>query len=392
MMKKKLIFVSQALWIGGIETALVNLLNQLDYDRYDITCLILRDYRNLADRLPAQCRLLVADRDRQITFAEPYAYRRMFHLMEKPQTTSKLRIAEWKALQAALRGIEMDRYAAYIKRQLRGEHFDTCIIYSDRCAEVAVKAVKANRFLMYYHHGAMRREFHDEYGYRRSEKVIAVSEKLAQRLREYRPQYAEKIIAINNLVDVDGVRRNSLEPPEITFPKNAFNLVSCGRIAKEKGMDLAAEACAKLIEDGMTDLQWWIIGGGPAEEELREQVRGLGIEEHFHLLGMQKNPYPYICQADLYVQPSRVESFGLTIMEAMVLDKPVLATKTFGAREIVEAGAGIKLCEISAEAIFCAVNKLSRKEISGLKESKKNESMISSWNATRISKLNALLS
>lgn len=36
-MKKKLIFITEALWIGGIETALVNLLNRLDYDRYDVT-------------------------------------------------------------------------------------------------------------------------------------------------------------------------------------------------------------------------------------------------------------------------------------------------------------------------------------------------------------------
>ena len=40
-MKKKLIFITEALWIGGIETALVNLLNRLDYDRYDVTCLII---------------------------------------------------------------------------------------------------------------------------------------------------------------------------------------------------------------------------------------------------------------------------------------------------------------------------------------------------------------
>ena len=51
-MKKKLIFVAQALWIGGIESALVNLLNRLDYEQYDVTCLILRDYQDMADRMP----------------------------------------------------------------------------------------------------------------------------------------------------------------------------------------------------------------------------------------------------------------------------------------------------------------------------------------------------
>ena len=126
-MKKKLIFITEALWIGGIETALVNLLNHLDYKRYDVTCLILRDYQDLADRLPRQCHLLVADRDRAISFSEQYPFRRMFHLMEKPNIASKPRIAVWKALQFCLRGIEMDRYAAYIKRQMKAQHF-SCLI------------------------------------------------------------------------------------------------------------------------------------------------------------------------------------------------------------------------------------------------------------------------
>ena len=66
-MKHKLIFITEALWVGGIESALCNLLNRLDYDRYDVTCLILRDCRDLAGRLPPQCRLLVADRQHAVS-------------------------------------------------------------------------------------------------------------------------------------------------------------------------------------------------------------------------------------------------------------------------------------------------------------------------------------
>lgn len=357
-MKKKLIFITEALWIGGIETALVNLLNHLDYKRYDVTCLILRDYQDLADRLPRQCHLLVADRDRAISFSEQYPFRRMFHLMEKPNIASKPRIAVWKALQFCLRGIEMDRYAAYIKRQMKNERFDTCIIYSDRCAEVAVKAVNADRFLMYYHHGAMRHEFHDDYGYRRSDKVIAVSEPLAQQLRGYRPKYADKIIAINNLVDVESVREKSLALPEVVFRKNQVNIVSCGRVAAEKGMDLAAEAYAKLIENGMTHLHWWIVGGGPAEADLRAKVEQLGIGKHFHLLGMQKNPYPYIAACNIFVQSSRIESFGLAITEAAILGKPIISTKTDGGKALLQDKVSGSLCEANADSIASAVKQL----------------------------------
>ena len=97
-MKKKILFISEALWIGGIETALVNLLNRLDYDRYDVTCLILRDSQEMAPRITTKCRLLVADRQHTVSFPEAYAHRRMYNLMEEPQGATALRRLIWRCL------------------------------------------------------------------------------------------------------------------------------------------------------------------------------------------------------------------------------------------------------------------------------------------------------
>lgn len=358
-MKKKLIFITEALWIGGIETALVNLLNRLDYDRYNVTCLILRDCQEMAYRITPKCRLIVSDRQHAVTFREGYHYKRMYNLMEEPQHASKLRRLIWRILRLILRAPEARRYAAYVKKQMGGEHFDTAVIYSDRAAETAVRAVSADRILMFYHHGAMRREYHDELGYHRAEKVIAVSEALAEKLKAYRPMYAGKIIAVNNLIDVAGVREKSLETPETVFPKDCFNIVSCGRLASAKGMDLAVAACAKLVNDGLTDIRWWIVGGGPEEPSLRAQIRALGVERYVTLLGMQDDPYPYIRQADLYVQPSRFEGHCVTVLEARLLAVPILATRN-AAEEQLEDGKSGRLCKPDAASIADAASELYR--------------------------------
>lgn len=357
-MKKKLIFITEALWIGGIETALVNLLNRLDYDRYEVTCLILRDSQEMAGRITPKCRLLVSDRQHPVSFPTAYAHKRMYNLMEEPQHATKLRRLMWRLLCLTLRGPETRRYAAYVKQQLNGEHFDTAIIYSDRAAETAVRAITADKFLMFYHHGAMRREYHDELGYRRAEKVIVVSEALAEKLKAYRPRYAEKIVAVNNLIDIEGVRRKSLESSEIVFPKDTFNIVSCGRLSQAKGMDMAIDACAELVRRGCTSFHWWIVGGGPEEDALKAQLQRLHLEEHVTLLGMQANPYPYIRQADLYVQPSRFEAFGLTILEAQVLAIPVLSTRTDGGAELIDEGNIGILCDADAGSIADGVQTL----------------------------------
>ena len=358
-MKKKLIFITEALWIGGIETALVNLLNRLDHDRYDVTCLILRDCQEMAYRITPRCRLIVSDRQHPVTFREGYRYKRMYNLMEEPQHASKLRRLIWRVLRLILRAPEARRYAAYVKKQMGGEHFDTAVIYSDRAAETSVRAVSADRFLLFYHHGAMRKEYHDELGYRRAEKVISVSEALAEKLKAYRPRYAGKIIAVNNLIDVAGVREKSLETPETVFPKGCFNIVSCGRLASAKGMDLAVAACAKLVNDGLTDIRWWIVGGGPEEPSLRAQIRALGVERYVTLLGMQDDPYPYIRQADLYVQPSRFEGHCVTVLEARLLAVPILATRN-AAEEQIEDGKTGRLCKPDAASIADAASELYR--------------------------------
>lgn len=349
-MKKKLIFITEALWIGGIESALVNLLNRIDYEKYDVTCLVLRGSLDLADRMPPECRLIVADRQHQVTFGEAYKYKRIYNLMEEPQHATKFRRFIWKALCAFLRAPEARLYAAYVKKQLGEEHFDTAIIYSDRVAETAVRAVNADKFLMFYHHGAMRREYHDTYGYKKAEKIIAVSELLAEKLKKYRPQYAEKIIAVNNLIDIERIKRMSAEEPETKFPKERFNIVSCGRLSEAKGMDIAASACGELVSAGFTNIRWWIVGGGPEEDALREQIAKLHLEEYVMLLGMRSNPYPYIRMADLYVQPSRFEGHCVTVMEARILAKPIIATKN-AAREQINDGCDGMLCDTDASSI-----------------------------------------
>lgn len=358
-MKKKLIFITEALWIGGIETALVNLLNRLDYDRYDVTCLILRDCQDIACRITPKCCLIVSDRQHPATFPDAYRYKRMYNLMEEPQHASRLRRGIWHILRLLLRAPEARRYAAYVKKQLNGEHFDTAVIYSDRTAETAVRAVSADRFLMFYHHGAMRREYHDTYGYKKADKIIAVSEKLAERLRLYRPQYRDQIIAVNNLIDAAGVREKSLESPEAVFSKDCFNIVSCGRLSPAKGMDIAIDACARLVQNGYTDIHWWIVGGGPEEASLRAQICVLGMEDYVTLLGMQSNPYPYIAQADLYVQPSRFEGYCGTILEARLLAVPILATRNAAEEQIVNDETG-SLCDPNAASIADAAALLYR--------------------------------
>ena len=353
-MKKNIIFVSTALWIGGIESALVNLLNHIDYNKYNVTCLILYNYTDMAHRIPEECKLIVADRDKTVSFKEPYKYSRLFHLLEKPQNASEFRLLIWKILCFLLKAPEAKLYAAYIKKQMKNEHFDTAAIYSDVVAETAVRAISADKFLMFYHHGSMRRVYHDKYGYKKSEKIITVSPSQANLLKDFIPEYKNKIIAINNIIDVESILERSAEPISVKFPENTFNMVSCGRLSPAKGMDIAVESAKVLIEKGFTDFNWSFVGGGPEEKNLKEQIEALGLSQHVHLLGMQFNPYPYIANAHLSVQPSRFEGHSVAIMESKILGLPIVATKA-AAKEQITDGVNGALCDTDPNALAEAI-------------------------------------
>ncbi len=372
--KKKIIFVSQALWIGGIETALVNLINKLDFNKYDVTCLITQNYLDMAKRLTKNCRLIVADRSSLVTFTQPYKYEKLFKILEEPQGATHFRRLVWHILNILFKALEVHLYSSYIKKQLKNERFDTAIIYSDRTAEIAVKAINAKKFLMFYHHGAMRKEFHDRYGYEKSEKIIAVSDNIAQKLKAYRKKYANKIVVINNVIDINSIIEKSKEPVEESlFPKNNFNIVSCGRLSPVKGLNFAVEAVAKLVEEGYTDINWYIIGGGPIEKEIKEQIAEHKMEKHIFMLGMKSNPYPYIKKCDLFIQPSLFEGYSLSIMEAKILETPILATYAAAGNQINNDVDGF-LCDTNTLSVYENILRLykNREELENCKRTLMN--------------------
>ena len=346
-MKRKLLFVTEALWIGGIETALMNLLNRLDQRKYALTCLVLRGELDLKGRLPEGCRLLVADREEKGSFSTSYDFAWLYHLTEVPKAPSRRHKALMWAV-PVLRWMENRLYIRYVRENLKQEQFDTCIIYSDRAAETAVRAVMADRFLLFYHRAAMETAWHDEIAYRRAEKIIAVSRKSAEQLRKYRSKYRDKVVAVQNLTETETVR--CLAAENRVLPDEGFHLVTCGRLAEQKGIDWAIRACRNLVAEGYEDIHWWILGEGPLRDALTVQIKEAGIGDHFHLLGAKENPYPYVAAANLYVQPSRAENYSVAVLEAKALCRPILATIP-AAEEQIRSGENGLLCEPDPEAI-----------------------------------------
>lgn len=105
-----------------------------------------------------------------------------------------------------------------------------------------------------------------------------------------------------------------------------MNLLSIGRFCTAKNYDNVPDISRRMIDGGVRDLKWYIIGYGGDEALIRQKISEAGMEEHVILLGKKDNPYPYIKACDIYVQPSRYEGKSVTVREAQMLCKPVAVT------------------------------------------------------------------
>lgn len=123
-------------------------------------------------------------------------------------------------------------------------------------------------------------------------------------------------------------------PPE--FREDCFNLVIVGRLDSVKGHHLAIEALAS--ENQPPNLHLYIVGIGPRESALRALTEANGIAHQVHFLGFRRNVYDYIAHCHALLMPSLHEGLPYTLLEAMAIGIPIIATKVGGLAEVLRDG------------------------------------------------------
>lgn len=130
------------------------------------------------------------------------------------------------------------------------------------------------------------------------------------------------------------IQKSQSESPDF-HKSDKLNICSVGRLNKQKRFDMLINAASKLDK---SKYQLFILGEGEERENLQNLITQNQLENNVYLIGNKSNPYVDIKQCDLLVSSSGWESFGLTILEAMILKTPVLSTNTVGARFLLNKG------------------------------------------------------
>ena len=182
--------------------------------------------------------------------------------------------------------------------------------------------------------------------------VACVSPKVGEAFIGKYPSEAYKTIVVPNVLSPELIHAQSLAEDCIPEMKDneAFRIVTVGRYSYAKGMDMIPAACRKLTDQGYR-IKWYLIGYGPEEQKIEEEIRKNNVEAQVQILGPKANPYPYIRACDLYVQPSRYEGKAVAVTEAQILHKPVMITRYPTSPDQLEEGKDGFVCETGTDGI-----------------------------------------
>lgn len=333
-MKKKILISSFDLAIGGVERSLIGLLSQIDYSKFDVDLMLYKHEGEFLPFLPEGPNVL-PELSKYATFRMPVT-----QIIKEGHYPIAITRAMAKYIGSFHGKIKKIDEPGYLVIQYGWEMSKRFLPKLHKEYDVAIGFLWPHHFILEKVNARKKIGWiHTDYSniyvnkkldsrmWDKLDQIVAVSKECLHTFTDLYPSLKEKGTVIENVLSTDLIKEHAnAEPPaEINKKQGKTVLLTVGRLSHAKGLDNAVRACRKLLDSGY-NVEWYVVGYGPLEEELRKLIKELKLEGYFFLLGKKINPYPYMKACDIYIQPSRYEGKAVTIREAQILGKPVVLT------------------------------------------------------------------
>lgn len=361
---KKILFMCINMNIGGTEKALLTMLNEIDSSKYDVTLLMLEEYGGFLSEIPNFVKVKYINEYKTI---KPF-------INEPPRLLANKLIKNKKYLTGIMTLINysiskitnnMSYYYKYILRNTKNieADYDLAVAYAgpmDLITYFVLNKIKAKKKVQWIHFDITKIGFNKKFAeknYKKFDKIFVVSEEGKEKLINLIPALNNKVEAFFNIISCNLIENMSKNEKGFDDSFNRVRILTVGRLSKEKGQDLTINALARLKNEGY-NIRWYCIGDGPEKDNYKQKIKNLNLENDYILLGSKLNPYPFMKQCDIYVQPSKHEGYCITLGEARCFDNPIVTTNFTGANEQIKNEVTGLICDISEEGIYKSVKRL----------------------------------
>lgn len=339
---------------GGVQISLLNFLHHIL--KYDVDVTLLFDSYSGAwlDRLPqnikikvlpykcdAHHKLLVPEKD--VSFVQNVGYHILVHLVD----------------QILPHGYQRNRRYTYLLKHIDAleDSYDIAIDYHGYgyfTTSYLVNKVKAEYKAVFIHSEKMECLWAVKSDLEGIDAFYSISQTCKKVFEQEYPKLSKKSFYFPNFIDYESILMKANLPCPAASESDKTIIVTVGRLEREKGYDLAVDIAKKLRENGISFV-WYCLGDGTQKKEIQNKIDEAGLHDNMILAGRVDNPYPYMRKADLYIQPSKNEGFGLAVAEALLLKKIVIATDLEGISEQIENGENGILVPYEVQAFFQAI-------------------------------------
>lgn len=296
--KKRLLFTAHSLNVGGIETALINLVNRINLEKYQVDILLEKKEGIFLDKVKEE-----------ITVREFKVYNNKNVIIRKILNLSK------RLIYTATDYHTYDFSCCYATYSLSGSKLS-------KIASVNNSIYIHSNYEHLYTKEKDFREFFDNRDIRNFKHIIFVSNQAKDSFLKYYKEEETKCLVLNNFINTKEIEEKKKVKIEEKKPKDKTLFMFIGRLddtSKKLGRAI------HLIKE-IKKAELWIIGDGKDKDKYQEMVKKEKLENRIKFLGAKKNPFPYMNIADYIILTSDYEGFPVTYLEAITLHKPLITT------------------------------------------------------------------
>ena len=358
-MKKQLLFVIDSLTCGWAEKSLVTLLNLIDYSKFDVDLMMFKRGGAFESLVPENVHIILAPH--YFEQLQLRKNRKLKDIYYRLKTSFLLRVNGLFKEKYHTEQIVYQSLKSYLKNQEK--EYDCAIAYSQGMPTYYVSNhITAKRKLAWINCNYVATKYNKRYDalcYQEINHVVVVSDFIRESLKEY-PFY-KKVEVVNDIVDPQLIECLSKLNDQYDggMEYKGLKLLTVARLEKIKGYDLLVRAASRLKKEGL-EFKWFIIGEGTERDRINSLCQQYHLENEIILLGQKTNPYVYMKRCDIYVQTSCNEGLGLTVIEAKILEKPIVCTNFSTASSLIEDKEDGLLCNIDEKDIALKILELIR--------------------------------
>ena len=344
-MKKRIFISMHYMEIGGAESALIGLLQSIDYTRYDVDLFLHSHRGEMMQFIPKEVNLLPEIKEyAHIECSMKQALLDGCWGVLYGRLKAKWQFHNYLRRNGLSESVASFQYVAnnvspYLSVLHKYGEYDLAVSFLNPHNYVIDK-VLAKKKICWIHTDYTQIDINIEQElpiWSAYDHVISISPDVTKAFLQVFPSLKDKIVEMENILFTEFIRKRAVEfdaSGELTG--DGMKILSVGRFCEAKNYDNVPDICRRIREQGI-NLRWFLIGYGD-DSLIRQRIHEASMEDYVIILGKRSNPYPYINACDIYAQPSRYEGKSVTVHEAQILCKPVVITNYTTASSQIQDG------------------------------------------------------